>query len=106
MFVECVIDENFESIVTNLNAKSLLTVLFAENVITSSELEELMSFTQRDANVRLLDILSQKPKSIFRQFLNALKRTRQNDIYSACVDSGSLTQTPQCFYTPYYFTII
>ena len=88
MFVECIIDENFESIVANLNIKSLLPTLFVENVITSLELEDLTSLAQRDANVMLLKLLSQKPKSIFRQFLNALKNTRQHDIYSACVDSG------------------
>ena len=88
MFTDSVIQENFDSFVENMDCKRLLDILFADDVITSSELKELTTLTMHNANRKLLNILSEMPITSFKLFLKALKKTNQLDIYSALVDSG------------------
>ena len=56
-------------------------------------MEDLMAdktLTMHKTNTKLLKILSDKPMSIFRQFLDALKDTHHHDIYTTIVESGEL----------------
>ena len=88
MFTESIIQENFYSLERSIDSKSLLNVLFADDVITSPQLMELTTLTTHNANTKLLNILCEMPITSFKRFLNALKKTNQLDIYSALVESG------------------
>ena len=86
--LEIIIQEKFDSLMTNLNSKSLLNILCEKKVISLSERNDLMAQTLHEANQRILIILSGLPMTTFQQFLNALKKTKQNDIYFCLVDPG------------------
>ena len=78
-------------LVSYLDSKVLLTKLFEMNVITLEEMEELKqdsTMTMNTANPKLLQTMANKSMATFRLFLDALKDTKQNEIYSSLSDVG------------------
>ena len=87
---EKLIEKNFDVLVSNLDCKSLVGILFEKKVISWSEMAELTEDKSgHRVNEKLLHLLAGKPLNTFRHFLEALKRTKQNDIYSLLLEQGT-----------------
>ena len=87
-----IIQKNFEDLVSNLDSRSLLSVLFEKKVISLAEMEDMMqdrTLTMHNANIKLLNTMAEKSIDSFRVFLDGLKQTKQLDIYSALVVAGT-----------------
>ena len=84
--LEQAIQKRANDLVSNLNSRALMPALFAKNVISSAEMEELrqdQTLTMHNSNRRLLQMLERRPLATFRRFLDSLKETNQYDIYTS-----------------------
>ena len=88
MFTGSVIQEKYDYLVENIDSKRLLDILFANDVITSSQLEDLRTLKMDNANRKLMNILCEIPITSFKWVLQALKKTNQLDIYSTLAEPG------------------
>jgi len=73
------IRSNYIFLIENIDCQSLLSYLLADDVISSTEIEDITSQrTSRRQTQKLLSLIAMKPSELFERFLEALNRTSQS----------------------------
>ena len=79
----------YKNVSEKLNAESIACSMFVRNALTLEELESIECKWREPikAAERLLDIVMNKSRSVYQDFLNALKDTGQEQIYESLITS-------------------